>query len=205
MFGARRHSAQFGPAALPNNVGPCGHRNQCYAEHNRSDNPWQLAAAITLEHFLTCQRRVGAFEGGNQIVIGSKSVDWIGRDHSVKDLRGFFRHCGCHGAQIQRMNFQLPQLCRRVGVAFNRSATRQRMKQSGSKTVDIAAKIFRLIVQPFRRDVIRRAPDFAASFTRLGRHAREPKVADLCHVFVREKNVRRLDVAVNQTFCVCRA
>ena len=76
------------------------------------------------------------------------------------------------------------------------------MKKSGPETVNVAPEIVRLIVQSFRRDVVRRTPNFATCF---GCYSSQSEIADLGHVFVGEKNVGRLHVAMNQAFGVCRA
>src|SRR2546423_8487340 len=73
------------------------------------------------------------------------------------------------------------------------------MKQRCAETVDIPAKTFGLMVQPFRCDVERSSPNLA---TRFGRCSGQPEVPHLCEMLVCEKYVGRLHVTVNQTFCV---
>ena len=73
------------------------------------------------------------------------------------------------------------------------------MIQSRAKTVEIAAKIFRLVVQSLRRDVIRRPPNLILRFRILPGCHRQTKIADLRRRFVREKNVARLHVAMNKS------
>ena len=55
------------------------------------------------------------------------------------------------------------------------------MKKRCAKAVDVAPKIFRLIVEPFRRDVVGSAPNFSARF---GRDAGQSEIADFGHMFV---------------------
>src|SRR5437867_6260779 len=76
------------------------------------------------------------------------------------------------------------------------------MKKSGPETVNVAPEIFRLIVQSFRRDVVRGTPNFATCFSC---YSSQSEIADLGHVFVGKKNVGRLHVAMNQAFSICRA
>ena len=71
------------------------------------------------------------------------------------------------------------------------------MKQGPAQTVNIAPEIFGFIVQSFWRDVVRRAPNCALGF-RLG-CASQTKVHNFRRSRIGKKNVRRFNVAMNQT------
>ena len=79
------------------------------------------------------------------------------------------------------MIFQGAQVGRRHGLAVERRTARNGVEKSGTETVNVTAKILRLIVQPFRRNVIRCAPNRAAGLRRGLGNSGESEIADLSH------------------------
>ena len=78
------------------------------------------------------------------------------------------------------------------------------MKQGRAETKNVAAKIFGLVVETLGRDIIGGAPDFVLRIRILLGGNRQPEVANLRVTFVSEKNVRRLNVAMNESFFLRR-
>ena len=98
-----------------------------------------------------------------------------------------------------RLLFQGEQFARRICFTFNRRFAADRVKQGCAETVDIAAEIFSVVVQPLGRDVIRRAPNFSERFSG---DSGQSEIADLCEMFVGKKNVGRFHVPMNKPFGV---
>ena len=144
-------------------------------------------------------------EGEDERIVRGETQARVWRDHFCNDTGGWPRDFRCHLFQFQRVVLQRAQIGRRHGFAVERRPSGDRVKKGGTETINIAAKIFRLIIQPFRRDVIRRAPDGAASLhMRLGNSC-QTEITDLRHPFFVEQNIGRFDVAMDQPFLVSRA
>src|SRR5207244_11686378 len=90
----------------------------------------------------------------------------------------------------------------RIRLRLDWRGAGKRVKERRAETVNIAAQVLGMSVQAFRSDVIRRAPNLRTRLRTLRRDGSQAKVADLGRVLVGEKNVRRFNVAVDETFRV---
>src|SRR4051794_3106025 len=83
---------------------------------------------------------------------------------------------------------------------LERRTTGESMEKGRPERIDVAAKILeRRRVQLLRRDVIRCTPHLARALAGLLLKRGQAEVDDLCGVGIREEDVSRLYVAVNQS------
>src|SRR5437868_12949447 len=79
------------------------------------------------------------------------------------------------------------------------------MEKGGAETVNVAAKIFGLIVQSFRRDVIRGTPDGATGLRVRLDDSSQAEIADLRHSLLVDQYIGRFDVAMYLPLLISRA
>src|SRR3954470_4013618 len=79
------------------------------------------------------------------------------------------------------------------------------MEKRRAQAIYITAKIFRLVFQTLRRDIIGRAPNFTARLRFFRGNASQAEIANLRRVCAGVESVRRFDVAMHQAFGIRRA
>src|SRR4051794_36109057 len=126
--------------------------------------------------------------------MGGKTLGRIRRDHSLENARGLRRNIWRDNGEQERLLLEREQFDGGIRVTFDGRFAGDRVKERRAETVDVAAEIFRLTLQSFRCNVIRRAPNFAARFRG---DSSQSEVADLREMLIGKKNVRRLHVAMN--------
>ena len=84
------------------------------------------------------------------------------------------------------------------GIRLKRGATCQNMKKGGSEGVEIAAEIFLLPVESFRRDVVGSSPNFIRLPQGGAGACCQTKIGKLRNLPPSKKNITGLDIPMNE-------
>ena len=136
----------------------------------------------------------------DQFAVFRVAVVGILLEHAVYDISRLRSDIRGESFQADRLAFDLFQRDETRALRLEGRTARDGVEKRPAEAVDVAAEVLGFVVEPLGRDVIRRAPDFAARFGFLLEHAGQTEVHDLGRVRVGEKNVAGFDVAMDETF-----
>ena len=134
----------------------------------------------------------------DQFGIGRVAVVGIFLQHAVDHVGRLRRNIRGEGLETHRLAFDLLECNQARALRLERRTARDGVKERASKTVDVAAEILRLVVQPLGRDVVRRAPNFPPGPRFVLQQAGQTEIHDLRGVGVGKEDVAGFDIAVNQ-------
>ena len=134
----------------------------------------------------------------DQFGIGRVAVVGIFLQHAVDRVGRLRRNIRGEGLETHRLAFDLLECNQARALRLERRTARDGVKERASKTVDVAAEILRLVVQPLGRDVVRRAPNFPPGPRFVLQQAGQTEIHDLRGVGVGKEDVAGFDIAVNQ-------
>ena len=140
----------------------------------------------------------GEFEMLDQLRIRRVTVVRIFLQHAIDDIGRLGRDIGRESLEAGRLAFHLLERDKARAFRLEGRTSRDGMEKCSAQAVDIAAKIFRFVIEPLRRDVIRGAPNLTARAGFFRQHASQTEVDNLGGVRVGEENVARFDITVNQ-------
>ena len=134
----------------------------------------------------------------DQLVVGLIPFSRHFRHHAIDDIRGLVADIGSEGLEADRAAFELFQSHEGCIVCLVGRTTRHGVEKRATKAVNVAAKILGQLIEFFWRDIVRSAPNLRRRSSGVVRHHSQAEIHQLYRATVGKKDVRGLDVAMDE-------